>query len=392
MLLVTAFAGCGTTSPETAAPLPAPAAEYRFGGKIVLGSPRLTAGIPGTGPLTVSEIKVWLDDSKNHQPLDFTLPLGLRDAVAETNVPADNPLTRAKIELGRQLFFDKRLGDMSCAMCHQPRQSYSANQVFPDTGLNPLASFNRILSRHQFWNGKAASLEEQPIVPVRNVYEMRTSPEQLEAKLQSIEGYRIQFTTIFRGVTFAAFCKAVACFQRALVTGPSPYDYQAAFDRLSQRDAASLSAAERLELKLVKPRLAANPMSVSARHGQELFFSDRTGCGDCHAGPNFTDEQFHNLGVGTNAPHPKLGRFDVTGDAADKGAFKTPTLRNVSKTRPYMHDGSPAALDDVVEFFIKGGRPNPNLSTEIRPLDLTPDDKRDLIEFLKALDSPLPPV
>ena len=293
---------------------------------MVLGSPRLLSGIPGEGSLQTSEVKVWLANPDNHKPLEFILPAHLRSATGQMHVPADNPLTRAKIELGRQLFFDKRLGAMSCADCHQPRQAYSAHQVFPDTGLSPLAAFNRIFGERQFWNGKAASLEDQPRFPVQNVFEMETTPDKLVAVVRNIEGYRLQFEAIFGEVSFAAVCKALACFQRALVTGPSAYDLHQLFG--SDRDRTKKSPSETRELQRYEAFALSRTMSKSALRGERLFFSDRIDCGSCHSGANFSDEDYHNLGAGWSRPEPGLGRFLVTKRAEDKGAFKTPTLRN----------------------------------------------------------------
>ena len=386
--------GPGCSQPDMdAAPRSQPAApEILIGGKVLLGSPSLTAGIPGEGPLSVNEIKKWLADPKNHETIDFVLPVGLRQAAEQVKIPVDNPLTRAKIELGRQLFFDRRFGDFSCGDCHQPRQFYTAHQVFPENKLNPQVSFNRLFSEQQFWDGKAATLEAQPKVPIKNTFEMRSSPEQVMTVLKSTAGYRLQFESIFGEITFQSFSKALASFMRALVTGPSPYDLQQALEQYAEPDSVSLSQTEREELAHLKKLVTENPMSESARRGQALFFSERSGCSTCHTGPNFTDEDFHNVGVGMDAEELNLGRFKVTGVEEDKGAFKTPTLRNVAHTPPYMHDGSLASLEAAIEFLAKGGHQNPNLSSEIRPLDLSPQEKKDLIEFLKALDSPLPRV
>jgi len=135
-------------------------------------------------------------------------------------------------------------------------------------------------------------------------------------------------------------------------------------------------------------------MSDSAIRGMNLFFSDRTDCSVCHSGPNFTDEDFHNIGIGMDAPdrHEHLGRYEVTGRVEERGAFKTPTLRNVSKSPPYMHDGRFERLEQVIDHFIAGGFPNPQLSPLMKPLKLSEEEKRDLLSFLHALDSPLPAV
>jgi cytochrome c peroxidase len=135
----------------------------------------------------------------------------------------------------------------------------------------------------------------------------------------------------------------------------------------------------------------AHPMSDSAKRGRDLFFG-KANCTACHVGANLADEKYHNLGVGMDKDEPDLGRFVVTKDEKDKGAFKTPTIRNVAHSGPYMHDGSQATLEEVVEWYDKGGHPSPRLSEKIKPLGLTPQEKADLVEFMKACTSDTPPV
>jgi cytochrome c peroxidase len=136
----------------------------------------------------------------------------------------------------------------------------------------------------------------------------------------------------------------------------------------------------------------AHPMTERAIRGEALFFSKRTGCHTCHSGPNLTDEAYHNVGAGMERANPDLGRYMITGRDEDRGAFKTPTLRNVANTSPYMHNGQFGTLREVVEWFDRGGYRHASLSRKIRPLDLTRDEKRDLIAFLEALTGGLPPV
>jgi len=136
----------------------------------------------------------------------------------------------------------------------------------------------------------------------------------------------------------------------------------------------------------------ANPMSESAIRGQKLFFSKEANCAACHVGVNFTDEKFHNLGVGMASDKPDLGRFKETGKDEDKGAFKTPSLRNIAQNGPYMHDGSQKTLLEVVEWYAKGGHPNPHLSDKIKKFEASEQDKKDLVAFMEALTGPLPKV
>lgn len=379
--------------------------------KVVLGDPSLTAGIPGDGPLTVEQIKAWLATPGVHDPLEFELPFGLSFAANKVTGVAENPLTRAKIELGRQLYFDGRLsadGTISCASCHHPDQGYTAHTRFgvgingQEGGRNSPVSYNRILSGAQFWDGRAASLEEQAKGPIANPIEMGNTHEAAVKTVAGIEGYRLQFDAVFGpdGVNIDNIAKAIATFERVLVTGPSPYDYRAALQPFldqypTEDDLAALKEddPELYERYLkVKADAEAHPMSESAIRGQKLFFSTKANCTACHAGANFTDELYHNLGVGMDAEKPDLGRFEVTQNEKDRGAFKTPTIRNVTLSAPYMHDGSQKTLQEVVEWYAKGGHPNPQLSDKIKKLDLTDEDKADLVAFMEACTGEFPVV
>jgi cytochrome c peroxidase len=368
--------------------------EWRDG-KLVLGSPSLTAGIPGDGPLTIEEIRRWLSQEGIHEPLDLALPVGLADAVSFVSIHAENPLTRAKIELGRQLFFDRRLskyGTMACASCHVPEQDFSAHGVMPESRLNPPVCFNRLFSTRQSWNGRDQSLEHQIAGPIANPHEMGMTTEDCANRLKSIDGYRIQFHAIFGRLDFESVGAALASFQRALITGPSPWDYRRLLARYENRHPDSFSAAERELVRTLREGAHAHPMSAAAIRGESLFFSERTGCESCHGGPNLTDEAYHNIGAGMEAYNADLGRFEITQRDEDRGAFKTPTLRNVARTSPYMHNGQFDTLREVVDWFDGGGFVHANLDPRIRPLNLTRDEKRDLIAFLESLTGPLPPV
>lgn len=372
--------------------------------KVLLGTPELTSGIPGEGKLTIGEIKAWLAKPENHEPLDVELPLGLAVGKSAIVIPSDNPLTRAKVELGRQLYFDTRLcadDTVSCASCHAPDQGYAANTPTgvgiggQKGGRNSPASYNRILSSLQFWDGRAASLEAQAVGPIANPIEMGNTHEAAVATLKKIEGYRLQFAAIFKdGVTIDNVGRALAAFERTIVTNPSPADYYEpllAFNTRFPDEVADLKAFEAddpdnyARYKKIKDASDAHPISESAKRGRDLFFSNKASCTACHVGANFTDEKYHNLGVGMMASKPDLGRFEITKDPKDKGAFKTPTIRNVALTPPYMHDGSQKTLEEVVEWYDIGGHPNPNLSDKIKKLNLTKQEKADLVAYMKAL-------
>ena len=373
--------------------------------EVLLGGPELTSGIPGSGALTIAEVKSWLSKSENHETLKVQLPMGLDKGAAGIVIPEDNPLTRAKIELGRQLYFDPRLsrdGTVSCASCHHPDKGYAFDTQFgvgvkgQEGGRNSPVSYNRILSGPQFWDGRADSLEAQAVGPIANPIEMGFTHDECVERLETIEGYRIQFEKIFpdSGVTIGNVGKAIASFERVVVTGPSPADYyepvllvESQFPELvkdleafEEEDPDSfdfyMEAVENSEK---------NPMSEAAIRGRKLFFDKRSNCSTCHTGANFSDEQYHNLGVGMDTEKPDLGRFDQTKEDKDRGAFKTPTIRNVALTAPYMHDGSQKTLEEVVEWYAKGGHANDHLSDKVKKLDLTDQEKSDLVAYMKAL-------
>ncbi len=364
--------------------------------EVVLGDPSLTAGVPGVGLLTEAVLDAWLKNPANHKVLDVRLPAGLDAAQANVYIPADNPMTRAKIELGRQLYFDERLSSdntISCASCHDPLQGYGAETAFgigvrgQQGGRNSPISYNRILSKSQFWDGRAGSLEEQAVGPVANPIEMGNTHAACVETLKSIPGYKKQFDVIFSdGVTIDNVGKAIATFERALVTGPAPsdaYDAVKKFEKVFADDLEYLDEEPELKAKYTKLKKAAAdlPMSESAQRGM-ILFSGKANCSACHAGANFTDEQYHNIGVGMAAAKPDLGRYEVTKDKKDWGAFKTPTLRNVAMSPPYMHDGSQQTLEEVVDWYDKGGHKNSGLSDKMKVLNLTDQEKADLVAYM----------
>jgi cytochrome c peroxidase len=379
---------------------------------VTLGDPSLTAGIPGEGKLTTDQIMKWLADPKNHEPLTVNLPLGLAAGQSGVFIPADNPLTKAKIELGRQLYFDTRLsadGTVSCASCHHPDSGYARETQFgvgiggQKGGRNSPVSYNRILSKAQFWDGRAATLEEQAKGPIANPIEMGFTHQGCTNCLSAVEGYKLQFDKIFpsEGLTIDTIAKAIASFERTLVTGPSPADYYeplATFEKQFKDDLADVEAFKADDpvtygrYVALKKTSDEHPLSESARRGRDLFFSQKANCTACHVGANFTDELYHNLGVGMDKEKPDLGRFDQTKADKDRGAFKTPTVRNVSLTGPYMHDGSQKTLEEVVEWYDKGGHANPHLSDKIKKLGLTAQEKADLVAYMQALTGEFPKV
>ncbi|MFK7819326.1 MAG: cytochrome-c peroxidase [Planctomycetaceae bacterium] len=378
--------------------------------KVVLGSAELVAGIPGVGLLTNKQIEKWLANPANHQVLDFDLPLGMKAGISQVKGIKKNPLTRAKIELGRQLYFDTRLSKsntVSCASCHHPDEGYGRHTDFGvgidglKGGRNSPVSYNRILSDLQFWDGRADSLEAQAVGPIANPIEMGNTHENAVKTVAGIEGYAMQFAKVFPdGVNIDNIGKAIASFERAIVTGPSPYDYVDAFQPFAEMDEDDLADLEEDDEELfakykgLKQMMRENPMSESAMRGMKLFFNKEVNCSACHLGANLADEKFHNLGIGMEkiGEDTDWGRFVVTKKEEDKGAFKTPTIRNVALSGPYMHDGSLKTLEEVVEHYAKGGTPNKWLSDKIRKFKATPQDKADLVEFMRACTGSFPRV
>jgi cytochrome c peroxidase len=328
---------------------------------------RWATGVPIIAVLIV--VGGFLSQSRAQEPYKLELPLGLQEEAAY--IPPDNPLTPEKIELGRQLYFDSRLsadGTVSCATCHAPDKGFSDGRPTSKGikgqlgGRNAPVAINRLFSQEQFWDGRAASLEDQALGPIKNPIEMGNTLKKMVATLNGIEWYRKLFRRVFgTDVTAAGVAKAIAAFERSLICGNS------AFDRYEDGDDAALSESE--------------------QHGLELF-REKANCVRCHTGFAFTDERYHNLGVGFDKPKPDLGRYTVTKKVSDKGAFKTPTLRNIAASAPYLHNGSAKTLEDVIEFYDKGGVKNPHLSNEIKPLNLTAKEKADLVAFLKSLSCP----
>jgi len=332
------LAGACTSQPEKAQP---PAAE--------------SVALPGGETLTSGDYTL-------------TLPLGLQAGSAY--VPDANPLSAAKIELGKKLYFDPRLskdGKISCATCHAPEKGFSDGAP-TSTGIgaqkggrNAPTVMNRLFSAEQFWDGRARDLEDQALGPVQNPIEMGHTLQGMISNLNGIAGYKDEFQKVFGGgITPERVSMAIASYERTVLAGNSPFDRYTAGDKTA--------------------------LSESASRGMTIFNDKSRGnCLTCHVGFNFTDESYHNLGVGMDKPKPDLGRAVVSKQEADQGAFKTPTLRNITQSGPYMHDGSEKTLRAVVDFYDRGGVKNKWLSKEIRPLNLSEQDRQDLAAFLESL-------
>ena len=276
----------------------------------------------------------------------ITIPLGLDLYLP---VPEANPITAEKIELGRRLFHDRRLSrdqSISCASCHDPERAFSDDRpvavgVFGRQGKrNVPAIINRGYGRAFFWDGHVDNLEEQVVQPILNPKEMDLTLAEASARV---------------GLAPEEIANALATYVRGILSGGSP------FDRFVYGDRNALTAEEQLGLQI---------------------FREKGNCTACHVGPNFTDEKLHNTGVAW-LEGGRGGRLADVGGG--RGDFKTPTLREVARTAPYMHDGSLQTLEDVVDFYSDGGRKNPYLDPELRPLKLTDDEKTALAAFLQSL-------
>jgi cytochrome c peroxidase len=304
------------------------------------------------------------------------LPLGF----PPVPVPADNPLTPSKVALGERLFFDPALssdGKISCSSCHLPQHAF-ADQVPFSLGVdgqlgprNTPSILNAAYSPKLLWDGASQGLEEQVRYPITHPREMSMTNSQVIKVVEAKADYRPLFAAAFgdEKVTYERISHSIASFERTLIAGDSPFD-RFFFDN----DASAISE--------------------SARRGWELF-QGKAACAQCHRftreSPFFTDGEYHNVGVGWGNDKPDLGRYDVTKDKEDRGRFRTPGLRNVALTAPYMHDGSIATLAEVVAVFDRGGLPNNYLDERIKPLQLSPGEQADLLAFLESLSSPVQP-
>jgi cytochrome c peroxidase len=300
----------------------------------------------------------------------LAIPFGLEETAVV--IPADNPLTTEKVELGRLLAFDKRLSQdntISCMSCHLSTNAFTDGKPVATGirgqkgGRSAPASFNRVFSSAQFWDGRAATLEAQSVGPFTNPIEHGfANYDVMLAKMNKIPGYRKLFKEAFgdENIKIENVGKAIASFQRTILSGNSPADR---FDQGQEAGAISESAQKGL-----------------------ILFRDKARCTKCHSGFNFTDEKFHNLGIGWDDNKVDLGRYMVTNTAEDLGAFKTPTLREIARSAPYMHDGRFKTLEEVVNFYNKGGIKNPHQDPLVLPLELTDQEKSDLIAFLRTLN------
>ena len=292
--------------------------------------------------------------------------------------PEDNAPTPQRVELGKKLFFDPRLsgdGNMSCATCHNPLLGWS-DGLPTGKGVKSMVLdrasptvINTAYNTIQMWDGRKATLEEQAMGPMEATVEMNMDTAKLFKWLNASEGYRSLFKEAYPGKPIDAdsVSRAIASFERTVVSNTSPFDRWVA----GAKDA----------------------MTADQIKGFALFIDPAKGnCAACHSGANFTDNGFHNLGLASfGKDTPDMGRYAQKPVASLKGAFKTPTVRESASTGPYFHDGSAKSLDEVVEFYSKGGIVKTNLSRSMKELTLSKDEKGQLVAFLNALSSPAAP-
>ena len=341
--------------------------------------------------------------SKTYRP---QIPLGIPRWKWRQLIPPENPLTPEKVALGEALYFDKRLsrdGAISCATCHDPATAFAdRNSLAIGVGerlgtRNVPTTLNSMFNRSQFWDGRARTLEEQAIQPLLNPLEMgMPDREAVVTRLNAIPEYRQSFEAAFgpRAITFENVARAIASYERTLLSADSP------FDRFIAGDSRAISEGQ--------------------KRGWQLF-RGKANCISCHTfspeSPFFTDYKFHNTGIITGdlnleellkdvrskslaaldskrlselahtEKFTELGRFLITRQKNDIGAFKTPTLRDVELTAPYMHNASEKTLLDVMKFYNQGGKKNRYLDEKIRPLNLSDEELSDLVEFMRALTS-----
>ncbi len=293
----------------------------------------------------------------------------------EMKVPADNPMTPEKVHLGKQLFFDKVLssdGSASCQTCHWPEKGWTDGEKLSKKvggGMNTRHSPTMLNVGYNdlwYWDGRADTLDKQITAAWKG--QMGADPEKIAAAVGKIPGYEVQFRTIFgANATGDTIVKALASFVRTIRAGDAPWD------------------------KYEKDSTDKSPEAEAARRGFQIF-RGKAGCAACHAPPMFTDNGFHNVGIGydKDVKEPDIGRGKVTNSKDDNGKFKTPHLRSVGKHPPYFHDGRAATLEDAVDYMLSGGLPNDNLDKLLKKVTLTKAERDDLLAFLKALDAPAP--
>jgi cytochrome c peroxidase len=283
--------------------------------------------------------------------------------------PAENLPNSARIELGQMLFFDPRLSrkaNMSCASCHNPALGWSDGLPtatgfdMQKLGRATPTIINTAFNSIQMWDGRKSTLEDQALGPIEAGGEMNMPLPEMVARLKSIHGYAAKFEQAYpgQGISEVTVARAIASFERTVLSTESP------FDRWRKGDESAVGA--------------------GAKRGFELF-TGKANCAICHSGYNFTDNGFHNIGLKSDGASYDVGRYSQKPLKSLRGAFKTPTLRDIALTAPYMRNGAYDSLLQVVEHYDRGGDDKDNLSINIVPLKLTAAEKADLVAFMESL-------
>ena len=319
--------------------------------------------------LTLSVLACENKESAEFKPEIQPLPAGLTRYEA-MEIPGDNPMTPEKVALGRQLFFDKRLsgdGTRSCYSCHVCEKGLT------DGLAKAIGAFNKPLPRSSptlwnigyhkmfYWDGRSPSLEKQAMAAwTGGNMGAKDREGEIVGKINALQGYQSQFQKVFGGpATAENMMQAISAYERTIISGDTAWDKWQAGDQ--------------------------GAVSEAAMRGFEVFKEAK--CTNCHDGVLFTDQQFHNVGIGMDLPEPDGGRGKITNKPEETGAFKTPTLRDVAKSGPYFHDGSVATLEEAVDLMLGGGKPNQYLDKKnLEKRTITPEKRSDLLEFLKSLN------
>jgi len=314
------------------------------------------------------------------KPIAIPTPLGL----PPVPIPADNPPTAETVELGRQLYFEPDLsadGVVFCSNCHSPATGMADDKPLSQGFKKQLGTrnaptvLNSAYYTTEFWDGRAASLEDQATGPMQNPVEMATTIRDVERKLSADPMYVAEFQRAYGpgGITIQRVVNALASFERTMISGNSPFDrWYYGHDEYAVSD--------------------------SVKRGFQVFRDPKLGnCEVCHTVNEhyalFTDNKFHNIGISVSQGQiGDEGRYVVTHREGDLGAFKTPSLRNIALTGPYFHDGSRKTLKDAIDYYVGGGNSNPHLDKDMHPLHLTAQQQADLIGFLEALTGERPKV
>jgi len=285
------------------------------------------------------------------------------------SIPADNPLTPEKAALGRQLFFDERLsidGSRSCYSCHVCEHGLTdglPKAIGPGNKQLPRSSptlWNIGYHKEFYWDGRSPSLEKQAMAAwVGGNMGVGDKTGEIVAKINALQGYKTQFQRVFQSdATADNMMKAIAAYERTIISGNTAWDRWKAGDNTA--------------------------ISMSAYRGWNIFQAIK--CNNCHDGVLFTDQRYHNIGIGMDQKEPDPGRGKVTGKPEDTGAFKTPTLRDIAKSAPYFHDGSAKTLEEAVDIMLAGGKPNPYLDKQnLQPHKILPEQREDVLNFLRSL-------